>query len=362
MRTPPLSKERLRQILRGIPHWQVVLEGAGAGIWSGPRPYRRATGLKRFPVHAQTVKGFPAALELWRSRNPTPPRLGFGRHVLTEEDPLFTAIWELLPPEAAPSVCPQFLIRSDGSYSDRQRAMGFATAIYAQEQEGLREIGRVQGGNVGWGNSILAEFGAVAIALTLVPPGVSVQVESDLKMLTEALEGKHTPNGEAGIYLKIIHAIIQHKKLVVSAVKQPRETVVLPHELAQRGRKAQTTSGPIHALLQHVNRAGGRALVLEAFHALENGQADPDQTWAGRELARLRQIKPDLFQEAQKALKSMTPEEVGQLVAQFRLEAMRAKPPTEKQLALLRSLGAPAPADRAEAARLIEQLIKRKRR
>ena len=320
MRTPPLSKERLHQVLRGIPHWQVVLEGRGAGIWSGPRPYQRATGLKRFPIHAQTVKGFPAALQLWRSRNPTPPRVGFGRHILTEQDPLFTTIWELLPPGSAPSVCAQFLIRSDGSYSDRQRAMGFATAIYAQDQEGLREIGRVQGGNVGWGSSILAEFGAVAITLTLVPPGVSVQVESDLKMLTEALEGKNSLNGEAGTYLKIIRAIIQHKKLTVSAVKQPRETVVLPHELAQQGRKARAASAPIHALLQHVNRAGGRALVLEALHALESVQADPGPSWAGRELARLRQTRPDLFQEARRALQSMTPEEVSQLAAQFRQE------------------------------------------
>lgn len=362
MRTPPLSKERLRQVLQGIPHWQVVLEGRGAGIWSGPKPYRRATGLKRFPIHAQTVKGFPAALQLWCSRNPTPPRVGFGAHILTEQDPLFATIWELLPPAPAPTISAQFLIRSDGSYSDRQRAMGFATAVYAQDQEGLREIGRVQGGNVGWGNSILAEFGAVAIALTLVPPGVSVQVESDLKMLTEALEGKNSLNGEAGIYLKIIRSIIQHKGLAVSAVKQPRETVLLPHELAQQGRKAQAASGPIQALLQHVNRAGGRALVLEAFYALENSQADPGQSWAGRELARLRQIKPGLFQEARKALKSMTPEEVSQLAAELRQGAMSAKPPTEKQLALLRSLGAPAPADRAEAARLIEQLIKQKRR
>ncbi|WP_448377372.1 reverse transcriptase-like protein, partial [Fervidobacterium sp.] len=223
-----------------------------------------------------------------------------------------------------------------------------------------KEVGRVQGGNVGWGDSRVAEYGAIAIGLTLLPAGATVLVESDLEELVQALHGERVPKGEVEAYFAIIRATIQAKGLTVTARKASRESVEAAHVLANGGREELAQKGPLVDLLRMV-KVGGRAFVFEALRSLPAPEAEiTGGTWEAARLRYLREQAPQLFTEAWKEAKRMKDRQAEAFAEELLLASMRGKPPTEEQARFLKSLGREVPKDRAEAYLLIRQ-VKRRR-
>jgi hypothetical protein len=346
--------------LKNIRDWYVVLEGEAAGIWSGTKPLK-ALGLlkeeaKSLPPHKR-AKGLTQALTFWFQNRKVPPVVGVGRDLILrpgaeEYEALAGFLREVhgvIYGGRGRAEEAQYLVRTDGSYSDRQNAMGFAVAVYAREGGAYREVGRVQGGNVGWGGSRVAEYGSIAIGLTLLPAGASVLVESDLEDLVLALQGKAQPNGEVGPYFAVIRETIRAKGLKVVARKAKRQEVAVAHELANGGRQELAQTGPLMDFLRTV-KVGGRAFVFEALRALPSPEAEiPGEAWEAKQLRHLKEQVPELFAEAWRAAKAMRPKRAEAFAEELRLAAMRGKPPTEEQVRLLVSLGRAVPKDRAEA-------------
>jgi hypothetical protein len=234
--------------------------------------------------------------------------------------------------------------------------MGFAVAIYAYREGAYREVGRVQGGNVGWGNSRVAEYGSIAIGLALLPTGTSVLVESDLEDLVQALQGKAHPNGEVAPYYAVIRETVRAKELKVAARKAKRREVVIAHGLANGGRQELARSDPLMDFLRMV-KAGGRSILFEALRALPSPDADaPGESWEARQLRYLKKKAPELFAEAWRMAKGMTPGRAKNFSEELLLGAMRSKPPTKGQADFLKSLGREVPQDRAEAYLVIKEL------
>jgi hypothetical protein len=346
--------------LKNIRDWYVVLEGEAAGIWSGSKPLK-ALGLlkdndKHLPPHKR-AKGLTQALTFWFQRHKVPPVVGVGRDLVLrpgaeEYEALAGFLREVhgvIYGERGRAEEAQYLVRTDGSYSDRQNAMGFAVAVYAREGGAYKEVGRVQGGNVGWGGSRVAEYGSIAIGLTLLPTGASVLVETDLEDLALALQGKAQPNGEVGPYFAVIREAIRAKGLKVMARKAKRREVAVAHELANGGRQELAQTGPLMDFLRMV-KVGGRAFVFEALRALPSPEAEvPGEAWEAKQLRFLKESVPELFAEAWRAARAMRPKKAEAFAEELRLAAMRGKPPTEDQVRLLVSLGREVPKDRAEA-------------
>jgi len=235
-------------------------------------------------------------------------------------------------------------------------------AVYAREGGAYKEVGRVQGGNVGWGGSRVAEYGSIAIGLTVLPAGASVLVESDLEDLVLALQGKGEPNGEVGPYFAVIREAVRAKGLKVAARKARRGEVAVAHRLANGGREELARSGPLVDLLRTV-KVGGRASVFEALRGLASLEAEiPGETWGARQLRYLKERVPELFAEAWRAATRMRPDQVEAFAEELRLASMRSKPPTEEQVRLLVSLGREVPKDRAEAYLAIREVIREGRR
>jgi len=345
--------------LKNIRDWYVVLEGEAAGIWSGTKPLKTLGLLKDedgLPPHKR-AKGLTQALTFWFQRHKAPPVVGVGRDLILkpgakEYEALAGFLREVHRviyggKERAEEA--QYLVRTDGSYSDRQNAMGFAVAVYAREGGAYKEVGRVQGGNVGWGGSRVAEYGSIAIGLTLLPTGASVLVESDLEDLVLALQGKARPNGEVKPYFAVIQETIRAKGLKVAARKAKRREVAVAHELANGGRRELAQTGPLMDLLRMV-KVGGRAFVFEALRALPSPEAEiSGEAWEARQLRYLKERVPELFAEAWRAATRMRPIQAEAFAEELRLAAMKGKPPTEEQVRLLGSLGRGGPRDRAEA-------------
>ncbi len=359
--------------LKNIRDWYVVFEGEAAGIWSGTKPLK-ALGLlkeeaKSLPPHKR-AKGLTQALTFWFQNRKVPPVVGVGRDLILkpgaeEYEALASFLREVhgvIYGGRGRAEETQYLVRTDGSYSDRQNAMGFAVAVYAREGGAYKEVGRVQGGNVGWGGSRVAEYGSIAIGLTLLPAGASVLVESDLEDLVLALQGKAEPSGEVGPYFAVIREAIRAKGLKVVARKARREEVVVAHGLANGGREELVRSGPLMDLLRMV-KVGGRASVFETLRALPSPEAEvPGETWGARQLRYLRRRVPELFAEAWRMAARMPSERAEAFAEELRLASMRSKPPTEGQVRLLVSLGREVPKDRAEAYLAIREIIREGRR
>jgi hypothetical protein len=368
----------IQDTLRGIRGWRVVLEGRAAGIWTSVKPLaalKLAKKKKRFPPHRE-AKDLTEALRIWFAHREDWPVVGAGRDLILrpgaeEYEALFTFLPEaqahlkkghLAPKRAEEGGLPRYLLRTDGSYSDRRTAMGFAVVAYVQEGKGYKEVGRVQGGNVGWGGSRVAEYGSIAIGLTLLPTGASVLVESDLEDLVLALQGRYRPNGEVGSYFAVIQEAIRAKGLKVVARKAKRGEVVAAHELANGGREELARSGPLMDLLRMV-KVGGRASVFEALRVLPSPEAEiPGEAWEAKRLRYLQERVPELFAEAWRVATRMRPDRAEAFAEELRLASMRSKPPTEEQVRLLVSLGREVPRDRAEAYLAIREIIREGRR
>jgi hypothetical protein len=368
----------IQDTLRGIRGWRVVLEGGAAGIWTSVKPLaalKLAKKKKRFPPHRE-AEDLTEALGIWFAHREDWPVVGAGRDLIlrpgAEE---YEAVFAFLPEarahlekghlaarRAEEGDLPRYLLRTDGSYSDRRTAMGFAVVAYAREGKGYKEVGRVQGGNVGWGGSRVAEYGSIAIGLTLLPAGASVLVESDLEDLVLALQGRYQPNGEVGPYFAVIREAIRAKGLKVVARKAKRGEVAVAHELANGGREELARSGPLMDLLRMV-KVGGRASVFEALRVLPSPEAEiPGEAWEAKRLRYLRERVPELFAEAWQAAARMRPDRAEAFAEELRLASMRSKPPTEEQVRLLVSLGREVPKDRAEAYLAIREIVREGRR
>jgi hypothetical protein len=369
----------IQDTLRGVRGWLVVLEGKAAGVWTGVKPLAALKLVKgkkkRLPPHRK-AEDLTKALAIWFAHREDWPVVGAGRHLVLrpgaeEYEALFAFLPEarahlekgrLAPKRAEERDSPRYLLRTDGSYSDRQNAMGFAVAVYAREGKGYKEVGRVQGGNVGWGGSRVAEYGSIAIGLTLLPAGASVLVESDLEDLVLALQGKAQPNGEVGPYFAVIQEAIRAKGLKVVARKARRGEVVVAHQLANGGREELARSGPLMDFLRMV-KVGGRASVFEALRALPSPEAEiPGEAWEAERLRYLRERVPELFAEAWRVATRMRPDRAEAFAEELRLASMRSKPPTEGQVRLLVSLGREVPRDRAEAYLAIREIVREGRR
>jgi hypothetical protein len=369
----------IQDTLRGIRGWRVVLEGKAAGIWTSVKPLAALKLAKnkrsRLPPHLK-AEDLTKALAIWFAHREDWPVVGAGRRLILrpgaeEYEALFAFLPEarahlekgrLAAKRAEEGDSPRYLLRTDGSYSDRQNAMGFAVAVYAREGKGYKEVGRVQGGNVGWGGSRVAEYGSTAIGLMLLPAGASVLVESDLEDLVLALQGRYWPNGEVGPYFAVIQEAIRAKGLKVAARKARRGEVVAAHQLANGGREELAQGGPLMDLLRMV-KVGGRASVFEALRALPSPEAEiPGEAWEAKRLRYLRERVPELFAEAWRVATRMPPDRAEAFAEELRLAAMRSKPPTEEQVRLLVSLGREVPKDRAEAYLAIREIIREGRR
>ncbi len=361
----PKKLKAIQNTLKNIRGWHVVFEGEAAGIWTGTKPLNALNLIKdnRLPPHKR-VKDLTQALGLWFQRHKAPPVVGAGREIIlkpgTEEyEALSSFLYEvrnLFHEDKEEGGKFHYLLRTDGSYSDRQSAMGFAVAIYAYREGAYREVGRVQGGNVGWGSSQVAEYGSIAIGLVLLPTGASVLVESDLEDLVLALQGKAHPNGEVAPYYAVICETVRAKKLKVAARKAKRQEVVIAHNLANEGRQELARSNPLMDFLRMV-KAGGRSILFEALRALPSPDADaPGESWEARQLRYLKKKAPELFAEAWRMAKEMTPGRAKNFSEELLLVAMRSKPPTKGQADFLKSLGREIPQDRAEAYLVIKKL------
>ncbi len=359
------SLKAIQNTLRGIRGWYVVLEGKAAGIWTGTKPLNALNLIKdnRLPPHRK-VKDLTQALSLWFQRHKTPPVVGAGRDIIlrpgTEEyEALSSFLYEvrnLLHQGGGEVEKPHYLLRTDGSYSDKQSAMGFAVAVYAYREGAYREVGRVQGGNVGWGSSRVAEYGSIAIGLTPLPTGASVLVESDLEDLVLALQGKAQPNGEVAPYFAVIRETARAKELRVAARKAKRREVVMAHGLANGGRQELARSNPLMDFLRMV-KVGGRSILFDALRALPSQDADiPGESWEARQLRYLKRKAPELFAKAWRMAKEMTPGQAKNFSEELLLAAMRSKPPTKGQADFLKNLGREVPQDRAEAYLVIKEL------
>jgi hypothetical protein len=368
----------IQDTLRGIRGWRVVLEGKAAGIWTSVKPLAALKLAKnkrdRFPHHLK-AEDLTEALAIWFAHREDWPVVGAGRHLILspgaeEYEAVFAFLPEVhahlerghpAPKRVEEGGSPRYLLRTDGSYSDRQNAMGFAVAVYAREGKGYKEVGRVQGGNVGWGSSRVAEYGSIAIGLTLLPAGASVLVESDLEDLVLALQGRYWPNGEVGPYFAVIQEAIRAKGLKVAARKAGRGEVAAAHRLANGGREELAQGGPLMDLLRMV-KVGGRASVFEALRALPSPEVEiPGEAWEVERLRYLRERVPELFAEAWRAATRMPPPRAEAFAEELRLAAMRSKPPTQEQVRFLVSLGREVPKDRAEAYLAIREVIRESR-
>jgi hypothetical protein len=369
----------IQDTLRGVRGWLVVLEGKAAGVWTGVKPLAALKLVKgkkkRLPPHRK-AEDLTEALAIWFAHREDWPVVGAGRHLVLrpgaeEYEAVFAFFPEahahlkkgcLAPKRAEEGDSPCYLLRTDGSYSDQQNAMGFAVAVYAREGGAYKEVGRVQGGNVGWGGSRVAEYGSIAIGLTLLPAGASVLVESDLEDLVLALQGKTQPNGEVGPYFAVIQEAIRAKGLKVAARKAKRGEVVAAHQLANGGREELAQSGPLMDLLRMV-KVGGRASVFEALRALPSPEAEiPGEAWEAKRLRYLKERVPELFAEAWREATGMRPDRAEAFAEELRLASMRSKPPTEEQVRFLVSLGREVPRGRAEAYLAIREIIREGRR
>jgi hypothetical protein len=137
--------------LKNIRDWYVVLEGEAAGIWSGTKPLKALGLLKEeaegLPPHKR-AKGLTQALTFWFQRHKVPPVVGVGRNpVLRPGAEEYGALASFLREvhrvvygeKRAEEA--QYLVRTDGSYSDRQNAVGFAVAVYARQGGAYKEVG-----------------------------------------------------------------------------------------------------------------------------------------------------------------------------------------------------------------------------
>ncbi len=108
-------------------------------------------------------------------------------------------------------------------------------------------------------------------------------------------------------YYAVICETVRAKKLKVAARKARRQEVVVPHGLANGGHQELARSNPLMDFLRMV-KAGGRSILFEALRALPLPDADaPGEPWEARQLRYLKKKAPELFAEAWRMAKGMTP-------------------------------------------------------
>ena len=348
----------------GVQGWVVVLGGPWAGVWSGVAPLKRLGYRGKKRPRGLRAKSIAEAISLWhQQKGGFPPRIGVGKD-LVEGAEAERLARKFLIPRSTPFGSDRFrafLVQTDGSYSDKQGAMGFAVVVRTLEggQPG-EEVVRIQGGTWGWGDSGVAEYASIAQALLALPSRSLVEVWTDLADLALAIEGKAFPGGEKQRYLKILQNIAKEKELTLRAKKVPRREVGVPHQIAARGRNGVSKRSPLDSFLSHL-RPGARGFALEGMRALPSPSA-PFPKGAVEANPVLRAVeslavkKPELFLEAWKEARELSEEEARKRVDALLLASMEGKPVTQAQKAFLEKRGIPVPKDRAEASVLIARL------
>lgn len=217
-------------------------------------------------------------------------------------------------------------------------------------------------------SSVEAEMRALVLGLLLLRPGDEAVVWSDLEALERYWYAKEPPPLVAAA-----KALAAALGLKVHVKKVPRAQVQQAHQgAAQARREGERVAATVEALngllgrippnyrhtaLDYLTKAAGRDMTGEGFLRVLGRSATETARWLLREIQGPEQA--EAYLQAAKELNGRGPALLQALKEKDRERAMALKPPSERQLALLRSLGyeGPPPKNMLEASRKIDALL-----
>ena len=339
--------------------YSVLLEGSKPGLYEG-----------RVGKGARTYSSLEAALNALRQF------LAEGRLIKIAKDGKRVAIQDpeelhLLPgslwnlkraPIKPPAEDVDYFAYCDGSLKDGQ---GSASVVLVGER-GALSVGQLAYPKAQ--SSLEAEVRGFLLALLMAPRGAKLRVETDLETLAKAAKGEFQDPFWGKVF-QVAYDLAALWELEVEVKKVPRKKVQEAHDRAslvrEEMREYRGRLGKTYAFLQTFPPR----YRLAALELLEKypGEASKLQEW----LAQGKSPTRSLLLER---LAGMERKEVADLLAGVRnlpqsvREALKGrdrkaawedKPPTEKQLALLKRLGykGPPPASVEEASDLISSLV-----
>lgn len=261
------------------------------------------------------------------------------------------------------------ILRIDGSLKGTRET----SSAVVLPREGRAPVAQgeiyLQGGS----SSTDAEMRALVLGLLLMSPGDEVEVRTDLEMLE-----RHWKAGGGPPLIQAAKALAEALGLRVTIRKVPRTEVRTAHERANRAREEgeQMTSAVLsldrllerippnyrHSALEYLSGAAKRSLSgKELLLDLRGRETETARLLLGlikgeRHAEALLRTAAELNGHGQALLQALKERD--------REKAMALKPPSERQLAFLGTLGyqGPAPANMLEASRLIEELLGQKER
>lgn len=220
-------------------------------------------------------------------------------------------------------------------------------------------------------SSTEAEMRALLLGLLLLEPGEKATVWCDLEMLE-----RHWRRGDGPPLLRAAKALAEALGLEVTVKKVPRSAVQAAHEGAAQARRegedamdaVRVLEGVLrrlppnyrHSALGYLSHGAKRGLEAEAFRRFLEARETETARLLLREAGDSRRLETLL--KAAGSVNGHGEALIRALQERDRERAMAAKPPSERQLALLRSLGytGEPPASMLEASRTIEALLKRR--
>lgn len=270
----------------------------------------------------------------------------------------------VLGPKGEVRVLGPKLVRIDGSLKEGQAS---SSAVILSQGDGpplaQGEVYLRHGAT-----SVEAEMRALVLGLLLLRPGDEAVVWSDLEALERYWYAKEPPPLVAAA-----KALAAALGLKVHVKKVPRAQVRQAHQgAAQARREGERAAATVEALngllgrippnyrhtaLDYLTKAAGRDMTGEDFLRVLGGSATETARWLLREIQGPEQA--EAYLQAAKELNRHGPALLQALKEKDRERAMALKPPSERQLALLRSLGyeGPPPKNMLEASRKIEALL-----
>lgn len=218
-------------------------------------------------------------------------------------------------------------------------------------------------------SSTEAEMRALLLGLLLLEPGQRATVWCDLEMLE-----RHWQKGDGPPLLRAAKVLAEALGLEVVVKKVPRSVVQPAHEgAAQARREGEDTTDAVrvlegvlrrlppnyrHTALGYLSHGAKRGLEAEAFRQFLEARGTETARLLLREAGDPKRLR--VLLEATGRVNGHGEALLRALQERDREEAMAAKPPSERQLALLRSLGyeGKPPTSMLEASRAIDALLK----